>query len=174
MKKPGMKLVAGLIAAMIVGTIGAVLVSAEAYDDDETNEWHVPFDRKNIGVLRAIPSELTDDEQAELDALVTSLNEEGASCEEIREAVFAKLNDMGILDEQLDIAIEQTEQRLEILNRGNELRDQGYSWEEINEILQEEFVLGHATNVYHGIDQESIWSYTGPDEEEYNMETSSL
>ena len=174
MKKTGMKLVGGVMAAMIVGTIGAVLVSAEANDDNETNEWHVSFDRKNMDVLEAVTSELTDDEQAELDALVTSLNEDGASCEEIREAVFAKLNDMGILDEQLNTAIEQTEQRLEILNRGNELRDQGYSWEEINEMLQEEFVLGHSTDVYHGSDQESIWSYTAPNEEEYNMETSAL
>ena len=174
MKKPGMKIVGGLMAAMIVGTIGAVLVGAEVDDDDETDEWHVPFDSNNMGGLGIITSELTDDEQAELDALITSLNEEGASCKEIREAVFAKLNDMGILDEQLDTAIEQTEQRLEILKRGNELRDQGYTWEEINEILQDEFVLGHATDVYHGIDQESFWSYTESSEEEYSIEISTL
>ena len=151
MKKQGTRIVGGLIVAMLMATIGAVLVSAEAENAGETEDWHLPFHgRGNMFGHRTFDNELTDEQQAEIDALITSLNEEGASSEEIREAVFAKLSEMGILDERLDSAIEQTEQRLEILNREQELRDQGYSWEEINEMIQEEFVLEHPSVIYYG------------------------
>ena len=151
MKKSGTKIIGGLMVAMLVATIGAVLVSADTDDAGESEDWHLPFHSKeNIHGPRTLDNELTDEQQAEIDALITSLNEEGASCEEIREALHAKLDEMGILDERLDNAIEQTEQRLEILNREQELRDQGYSWEEINEIIQEEYVLDHPVGMYHG------------------------
>ena len=151
MKKQGTRIVGGLMVAMLMATIGAVLVSAETENASETEDWHLPFHgRGNMFRHGTIDNELTDEQQAEIDALITSLNEEGASSEEIREAVFAKLSEIGILDERLDNAIEQTEQRLEILNREQELRDQGYSWEEINEIIQEEYVLKHPSGMYHG------------------------
>ena len=152
MKKPGPRIFGGLLVAMLIATIGAVLVSAETENAGETEEWHLPFHgRGNSFGQKSLDNELTDEQQAEIDALITGLNEEGASPEEIREAVFAKLNEMGILDEQLENAIEQTEQRLEILNREQELRDQGYSWEEINEIIQEEYVLEHPSGIYQGL-----------------------
>ena len=150
MKKPGKRIFGGLMVAMIIATIGAVLVSAEAENADETDEWHLPFHgRENSFGKNSLDNELSDEQQAEIDTLITNLNEDGASPEEIREAVFAKLNEMGIIDERLENTIEQTEQRLEILNREQELRDQGYSWEEINEIIQEEYVLEYPPGIYH-------------------------
>jgi len=155
MKKQGTRIFGGFMVALLMATIGAVLVSAENENASETEDWHLPFHgRENMFGHRAFDNELTDDQQAEIDALITSLNEEGASPEEIREAVFTKLSEIGILDEQLDNAIEQTEHRLEILNREQELRDQGYSWEKINEIIQEEYVLEHPSSVYNGFGQE--------------------
>ena len=155
MKKQRTRIVGGLMVVMLMATIGAVLVSAETENEGETEDWHLPFQgRGNIFGHRTFDNELTDDQQAEIDALITSLNEEGASPGEIREAVFTKLSEIGILDERLDNAIEQTEQRLEILNKEQELRDQGYSWEEINEIIQEEYVLKHPSDIYHGFSQE--------------------
>lgn len=154
MKKQGTRIVGGLMVAMLMATMGAVPLSAETDNAGETEDWHLPFkDRENMFEHRAFDNELTEDQQAEIDELITKLNEEGASSEEIREAVFVKLNELGIFDDQLDNAIEQTEQRLELLNRENELRDQGYSWEEINEILQVEYVLEHPSSIYYEFDQ---------------------
>ncbi len=155
MKKQGTRIVGGLMVAILIATIGAVLVSAETENAGETEDWHLPLhSRGSMFRNQTFDNELTDEQQAEIDALITNLNEQGASSEEIREAVFAKLSEMGILDERLDNAIEQTEQRLEILNREQELRDQGYSWEEINEIIQEEYVLEHPSGIYNGFSKE--------------------
>lgn len=175
MKKPGTKIVGGLMVAMLIAAIGAVLVSAETDDADETGEWYMPFyNKEKMFEHRGITSELTDDQQAEIDALITSLIEECASCDEIREAIFTKLNEMGILDEQLDNAIEQTEQRLEILNRENELRDQGYSWEEINEIIQEEFDLDYPPGICHSFGRGPHWTYNDSSEIESSVETTAI
>ena len=43
MKKPGTKIVGGLMVAILVATIGAVFVSAETDDAGETEDWHLPF-----------------------------------------------------------------------------------------------------------------------------------
>jgi len=151
MKNPIKKIAGGLMVAILVATIGVVLVGAETEDADETEDWHMPMiDGHKMFGHRGMTAELTEDQQAEIEELISDLTEEGASCEEIREAVYLKLDEMGILDDRLDNAIDQTEKRLEILNRENELRDQGYSWEEINEIIQEEFVLEHPIDTFHG------------------------
>jgi DNA-binding transcriptional MerR regulator len=152
MKKQRTRIFGSLMVAILMATIGTVLVSAETENADETEDLHLPFHGKeNLLKHRTLNDELTDEQQAEIDALITILNEEGASNEEIREAISAKLDELGILDERLENAIEQTEQRLEILNRENELRDQGYSWEEINQIIQEEYVLEHPSDIYYGL-----------------------
>ena len=72
--------------------------------------------------------------------------------EEINEAITEKLDEWGILDNRLDDAIEQTEMRLEILNRQKELREQGYSWDEINDLIQEEYGLESFGHGYPGMD----------------------
>ena len=175
MKKPVTKIVGVLMVATILATIGAVLVGAETDDASETEDWHMPFfgTEKMFG-HRGMRPELSDEQQAEIDALITSLTEEGASCDEIREAIDEKLDEMGILDEQLDNAIEQTEQRLEILNRENELRDQGYSWEEINEIIQEEFDLEYPAGICQGFGQDPQWTFHEHSEEDLAIETTAI
>ena len=72
---------------------------------------------------------------------MTTLREQNATRNEIQTAIQEKLDEFGVLDTQLDNEIEQTQQRLTILNRQKELRDEGYSWDEINTIIQEEFDL---------------------------------
>ena len=104
--------VGGIMIAMIIATIGAVIVSAETEGADETENWHMPFmGRGNMFGKQPFNSELTEEQQEEIDELITSLTEEGASCEEIHEALHDKLDEMGILDDRLDSAIEKTEQR---------------------------------------------------------------
>lgn len=138
MKKQGTKIIGGLMVAMIIATIGAVLVSAETEDAEDTEEWHMPFIGRGM-----FSQDLTDEQQAELEELITSLSEEGATIDEINEAVNQLLDEWGILDERLDNKIEQTQEQLAILERADELRDQGYSWDEINDIIQGEFDIDY-------------------------------
>ena len=151
-KTTGKKIIGGLMVAIVIATMGAVFVSAETDNASDTGDWHRPcWGNRQMYKQPAIDSELTEDQQIELDELVSNLIDEGASREEIREAVFEKLDEFCVLDERLDKAIERTEQRLEILNRENELRDQGYSWDEIIDIIQEEFVLENPSGEYSGM-----------------------
>lgn len=134
------KIIGGLLIMSIIASIAAVLVSADTDTEDDTDNLQTQMMNRDFMCRKqSFNSDLTDEQQAEIEALITSLNEQGATREEIRDAVNAKLDEWGILDERLDSAIENTEQRLTILNREKELRDQGYSWEDINEIIQEEF-----------------------------------
>ncbi len=175
MSKPRTKIVGGLMVAMLIATIGAALVSAETDEAGETEEWHVPFfDRRNMIGRETISDDLTDEQQEEIDKLIASLTEEGASSEEIREEVFAKLNEMGIFDDRLENAIEHTEKQLEILNRESELRDQGYTWEEINEIIQEEFDLDYPAGICNGFHQGIHEDYNESVPIEPTIETSAI
>ena len=107
------KIVGGLMIAMLIATIGAVIVSAETEDADDSEDLHLPFEgRGNMFGRQPFDSELTDEQQTEIDELISSLTQEGASSEEIRESINEKLDEMGILDERLDTAIEYTEQKL--------------------------------------------------------------
>lgn len=110
------KLVGGLLVVMLVATIGAVLVSAQ--DSEDGMLWG----------KRGFMTELTDEQR-----------------EEMKTTMQQKFEEYGIemptRDEMLDKQLEHTEQRLEILNRQKELREQGYEWEEIRDIIQEEFEL---------------------------------
>lgn len=144
MERTTKKLASGFMIATLVALTGAVFVTADTGEDtDITEDWPMPsegFGRMH-GHGGQMYAELTDDEQAEIDDLIESLNEEGASAEEIQDAVSQLLDDMGVLDEQLNNAIEHAEEQLEILNRQKELREEGYSWDEINEIIIEEYGL---------------------------------
>ena len=108
MKKAHKKILGGLIVVTLLATIGAVVVSASP------------------GFL----SDLTDEQKEELRALRQELRDEGATCEEIREAMHEQLESYGIdlptQDEMLDKQINQTRQRLEILERKKELREEGF------------------------------------------------
>ena len=120
MKKITKQIFGGLMVLVMLGTIGAVVVSAH------------PFF-----------SELTDEQIAELKDLRETLRDQEATHEEIREAMNEQLESYGIeiptQDEMLDKQINSTRQRLEILERKKTLREEGYEWEEIDEIIQEEF-----------------------------------
>jgi len=146
MKKASKKLFGGFIVILLVATIGAIFASAES--DDETEiDTPEPFNGgfRDPGFMhigeRYLFYELTDEQEEEIIQLKETMIADGATFEEIQEAITEKLDEWGILDNRLDDAIEQAEKRLEILNRQKELREQGYSWEEINDIIQEEYDL---------------------------------
>ncbi|MFX1297446.1 MAG: hypothetical protein ACFFD2_21665 [Promethearchaeota archaeon] len=146
MKNTSKKLVGGFMVALLIATIGAVIVSAEIEDtteDESSNNFFWGFGgRGHMDISKGnLFYELTDEQEEELLQLKQTMIDEGATCKEINEAVLDKLDEWGILDKRLDEAIEQTELRLEILNRQKELREQGYSWEEISSKIQEEYDL---------------------------------
>jgi len=148
MEKTNKKLVGGLMVVMLIATIGAVIASAASEDDTEQSTF---WGRRAMYRPQPFFSELTEEQKAEIQEIESSTKEE-ATPEEIRAAIKEKLEEWGVelqipeltdeeLDERLDNAIERTEQRLEILQRRKELREQGYSYEEIREMMQEEFGL---------------------------------
>jgi hypothetical protein len=157
MKKASKKLLGGFIVVILVATIGAIFASAQSDDETETDtpeKFNGCF--RDPGFMhigsRNLFYELTDEQEEEIVQLKESMIADGATFEEIREALMQKLDEWEIFDNRLDNAIEQTEKRLEILNRQKELRDQGYSWEEISEIIQEEYDLESFTDSYPGMD----------------------
>jgi DNA-binding transcriptional MerR regulator len=155
MKPIHKKLVGGLLVGILIATIGAALATGQTdgttdnTTDDTTPQ--IPF-RGRHGMNRLDPfvSELTDAQQTELEELMTSLRDQNVTPEEIRTAIQEKLDEFGVLDTRLDNEIAQTEQRLTILNRQKELRNEGFSWDEIRNIIQGEYDLQNTT----GIDQD--------------------
>ena len=113
-------MVAGLLA-----TIGAVVVSA----------------------FPGFFSDLTDEQKEELRELRQELRDEGATWEEMREAMREQLEEYGVelptREEMIDMRIEHTQQRLDILERIKELIQENpdITNEKIREIIQEEFEL---------------------------------
>jgi hypothetical protein len=169
------KIVGGLFVGLLIATVGAAFATGQTNDitTDATNNNppQMPFDgRHRMGVGNNTTCELpqmpfgrlmgpyaynlTDAQQTELEELMTSLREQNASPDEIRTAIQEKLDEFGVLDTQLDNEIAQTEQRLTILNREKELRNEGYSWDEINNVIEEEFgenVTGFSWNMMDGL-----------------------
>ncbi len=139
MRNTNKKLVGGLLIGLIITAIGAVLATAET--DDTIDETTIPIPPEGKHGIRPFSYNLTEEQQAELENLMTTLREQNATRNETQAVIQEKLDEYGVLDTQLDNEITQTEQRLIILNRQKELRDQGYSWDEINTIIQEEFDL---------------------------------
>lgn len=164
MKKAiGKKLIGGLMVSMLIATIGAVLVSAESDSENENFDVQHTFwpQRRSMCGEPPFISDLTVEQRQEIEDIVTSLKEEGATKLEISEAISSKLEEYGIeiqkpelseeeLDERLDQAIEYTERKLEILNRVKELRDQGYGYEDIRTIIQDEFELEFPAGEFQG------------------------
>ena len=159
MKTTSKKIFGGLIAGIIITAIGVVFASAqndgttEDFNPQE-NFWdrcHINepgFFNKNLTKNGLFFYDLTEEQQTELDELITALKDQGANNSEIKAAIQEKLDEFGVLDQRLDNEINQTEQRLQILNRQKELRDQGYSWDEIRTIIQDEFGIDY--NVPYG------------------------
>ena len=123
MKKTTKRVFGGFMIAMLIATIGAVIVSA------------------NPGFF----SDLTDEQKEEMKNLIESLRAEGKTRDEIHEEMRNQLEEYGVelptREEILDKQIEYTEQKLEILNRVKELVEENpeITQEEIREIISSEF-----------------------------------
>jgi Spy/CpxP family protein refolding chaperone len=152
MKKSTKKIALGLAVVALIASIGAVFASAQT---DGTSEdiapeckfWygprmngHGPFN-SNSTENGFFFYDLTEEQQAQLDELITSLKDQGANSSEIQATIQEKLDEYGVFDQRLENEINQTEQRLQMLNREKDLREQGYSWDEIRTIIQDEFGL---------------------------------
>jgi hypothetical protein len=151
MRTTNKKLAGGLLIGLIITAIGAVLTTAQT--DATINETIIPIPPKGKHGFGPFNYNLTEEQQTELENLITTLREQNATRNETQAAIQEKLDEYGVLDTQLDNEITQTEQRLAILNRQKELRNQGYSWNEINTIIQEEFDLKNMTNINYGMIQ---------------------
>jgi hypothetical protein len=164
MKKTSKKILGAFMILMLVGTIGAVIASAD--DSEENGETKLQKSIFNKGPMfgkKPFFDDLEEEQIEEIKAIIEDLKENGATKEEIKTAIHEKLDEYGVLDERLEKNIEKTEQKLEILNRKKELREQGKSWEEIKEIIEEEFDLefpegeGKPMMPRHGFRKGSCW-----------------
>jgi DNA-binding transcriptional MerR regulator len=152
-KTTGKKLLGGFMVVILVAVVGAVITNAQTDDPSgEKTQQNMFFGKRARWGQPPFFSELTDEQKEEIEALRETLKEENTSAEDIRAAIQEKLEEFGVeigppeltdeeRDEQLDTAIERTEQQLTILTREKELRENGYSWDEIKDIIQEEFDL---------------------------------
>lgn len=152
MKTTYKKLVAGLLIGTLIASIGATFATG-ALDDPISNTNVLPPTDTSHGMYGIGPfaSNLTDDQQTEIWNLITSLREENATSEEMKAAIQNKLDEFGVLDIWLSAEITQTENKLAILNRQKELRDEGYSWADIRNITQDEFDLQNMTVFDQGL-----------------------
>jgi hypothetical protein len=143
MKTTHKKMVGGLLIGLLIATIGAVAVTGQTDDttDDLTPPEHLFGGTHGMMGCGMFGYSLTDEQSSELEELMISLREQNATSDEMRSAIQEKLDEFGVLDAQLDNEIARTEERLTILNREKELRDEGYSWNEITSIIEEEFGL---------------------------------
>lgn len=172
MKTTNKKFVGGLMVVMIISTIGVIIVSAQTNETSDDNIYPKLFEgRRQMCIPGSFISNetkigpflsnetrighnfynLTDEQQTELKELIQSLKDSGANSSEIRKAIQEKLDKYGVFDNQLNNAIQETEKRLQILNREKELRDQGYSWDEINQMILNEFGLNAPIGDGHGM-----------------------
>ena len=129
MKKTNKKLIGCLIIATILATIGVTAIGAQTEDN---MFW---------GRLGFIP-ELTEEQREDLKTTIQQKFEEYGI-------------EMPTRDEILEKQIERTEQRLDILKRQKELREEGYEWEDIQETIQIEFEIefpedGHCMRFGYG------------------------
>jgi hypothetical protein len=167
MKTTHQKLIGGLLISLLIATIGAAVATGQTDDttDSTTNEStpttppEAPFkDHQGMMGPGMCGYNLTDEQQTDLQQLMTSLREQNATPDEMRIAIQEKLDEFGVLDTQLDNEIARTQDHLTILNREKELRDEGYSWNEITSIIEEEFGLENVT----GFAMDMIGPHEGP------------
>jgi hypothetical protein len=137
MKKTSKKLFGGFMIAMLIATIGAVIASAATVETSEDDTEQTLFwSRRPMFGPGPFYSELTDEQREDLQATIQQKFEEYGI-------------EMPTRDEILEKQIERAEKRLEILNRQKELREEGYEWEEIHEIIQDEFELDFPAEGQH-------------------------
>jgi hypothetical protein len=149
MKTTHKKLVGGLLVGLLVATVGAAFATGQPNDTTNTTTPQIPplWDAQGMNRFGPFAYNLTDAQQTELTDLITSLRQQNATPAEIRTAIQEKLDEFGVLDAQLDNEIAQTQQRLTILNRQKELRNEGYNWDEIRNIIIDEFDLQNTSGI---------------------------
>jgi hypothetical protein len=149
MKTTRKKLVGGLLIGLLVATVGAAFATGQPNDTTNTTTPQIPplWDAQGMNRFGPFAYNLTDAQQTELTDLITSLRHQNATPMEIRTAIQEKLDEFGVLDAQLDNEIAQTQQRLTILNRQKELRNEGYNWDEIRNIIIDEFDLQNTSGI---------------------------
>ncbi|HVQ01268.1 MAG TPA: hypothetical protein VMT57_07120 [Candidatus Thermoplasmatota archaeon] len=168
MKNTHKKLVGGLLICVLLTSIAAAFATAQNDTTTTTTDSQppqLPFGGRPVGnatgnmttgacppmpmgfMIGPYSSLLTDEQRIELEDLMTSLREQNATPDEMRTAIQEKLDEFGVLDTQLDNEINQTEQRVTILTREKELRDEGYSWDEITKTIADEFGSENATGI---------------------------
>lgn len=148
MKTTNKKLVGGLFVSILLGTIGIAYATAKTDTANYDTFPQIPFERIcRMNEFRPFAFDMTDEQLTELKELMTTLREQNATHEEIQIAIQEKLDEYGVLNIQLDNEIVQTEQRLTILNSQKEPRNEGYSWDEIRNIIEDEFGLENTTAV---------------------------
>lgn len=159
-----------LVAISLLVIIGAIFASAQMDDTNQNTKTRWPMgDKSQVrdqnsfyrNNTTSLPPEwghqsmgwrtpyihgLTAEQQNDLNTTIATLQQQGATQQEIRAAIQQKLDEFGIFDTQLTNEINQTQQRLTILNREKELRTQGYNWTQINTMIQQEF----GQNAYQG------------------------
>jgi hypothetical protein len=153
------KLIGGLTAVVLIATVGVVFASAQTDGVTKNSIFSLNFWQRQgknetqthnetpRNICGRMPmsgygpffANLTDAQQAELKTLVETLRSQNATPKEIQAAVQQKLDEYGVFDRQLNDAINRTELRLQILNREQDLRAQGYSWQNITSIIQQEY-----------------------------------
>ncbi len=142
------KIIGGLIVVSILATLGAVLVSADISENDEDNNWPFNF-RAKQSMIEKHPffSELTEEQIEEIKEIKVTMEEEGETPEEIKEAIKLQLESYGIeiptIEERLGNAIANTEKRLDVLEYVKELLvyNPDLSREDIRDLIEEEFDL---------------------------------
>lgn len=150
MKTTHKKLVGGLLIGMFIASIGATFATG-AIDNASTSTPIPPIETSHgMYGIGPFASNLTDEQQTEIWTLITTLRTNNATPEEIKTAIQNKLDEFGVLDTWLVSEITHTENQLTILNRQKELRDKGYSWEEIRNITQDEFDPQNMTGLDQG------------------------
>jgi hypothetical protein len=148
MKTTHKKLVGGLLVGLLVTTVGVAFATGQTNTIKKDAPPQTPlWGTRGMNRFGPFAYNLTDAQRTELTGLITSLRDQNATPAEIRTAIQEKLDEFGVLDAQLDNEIAQTQQRLTILNRQKELRNEGYNWDEIRNIIIDEFDLQNTSSI---------------------------
>jgi len=161
--KKSKKIIGGLIVASILATIGAVLVSADINENNENKNWFFNFrGKQSMNEIHPFFSELTEEQREEIKEIKETMEEEGKTSKEIREAIKLQLEAYGIeiptIEERIDNVIANTGKRLEVLEYIMEILAENpeLTREEIRNFVEEEFDIElpesgeKCVNVRHG------------------------
>ena len=101
MKTTYKKMVGGLLFGVLIACIGTPFALGQTNDTSENTNPTILFGTAKIQGTSGFVSDgfgLTDEQQTEIDTLVTTLSDKNASPEEINKAIQEKLTEFGVLD----------------------------------------------------------------------------